>query len=691
MAWNAANIATGFTELRPNAGRAEAVGQNTEVRILYDNTAIYIAAYMHDTNPDSIAREIAQRDRVGNADFFGVAFDTYLDKINGNGFYVTAAGSQFDAKYSQTGGEDGNWNAVWYSSVKINKDGWSTEIKIPYSALRFSNKDVQTWGINFTRKRFKTQQQFFWNALDPTINGYINQEGELNSLENITSPIRLSFSPYISSYVNNYPYNLPGIKNTTGTFNGGMDIKYGINQSFTLDMTLVPDFGQVKSDRQVLNLSPFEVRYDENRSFFTEGTEWLVENQPLTNYNILVFDQSLKNNSSVSVINTNVLRQGTAYDANVSAVQFNLNDKKNIWNVSGTGRMSYLNGNLYTNGSTGHSYDLSFGKQSGKFKYSFQQNLADAAYNNNDLGILNTRNYFDNSVFGEMNLFKGKKVYNQLNAYMQLRYSQRLKPNTYQSFSVDNGMYIQFKNLWSFNLNTGWEPEANDFYESRNGSVYKALSSYNVGGNINSSRVKRYSAGIYAFQRASKRFNSKAYDIGFNQNLRISNKLKIGSNMGFHPSYNASAFAGVSGGKTIFSRYDRQTIENSIDAQYTFNTNMGITLGARHYWSSRKNKDFYNLGSDGYLTPSLTSLTNTDRNLNTFNVDMVYRWQFSPGSEFSVAYKDASFISSNQVNSGYTKNLDLILNSPQSNTLSFKLLYYLDYLQLKKKQPVKVH
>src|SRR5258705_10304557 len=89
----------------------------------------------------------------------------------------------------------------------------------------------------------------------------------------IKPPLRLSFSPYFSSYVNNYPYNTPGIKNTTTSLNGGMDVKYGINDAFTLDMTLIPDFGQVQSDNQVLNLSPFEVKYNENRSFFTEGTE----------------------------------------------------------------------------------------------------------------------------------------------------------------------------------------------------------------------------------------------------------------------------------------------------------------------------------------------------------------------------------------------------------------------------------
>ncbi|NJE06863.1 hypothetical protein E3E36_12115, partial [Thermococcus sp. M36] len=99
------------------------------------------------------------------------------------------------------------------------------------------------------------------------------QEGFLNSIENIKPPVRLSFSPYVSTYANHYPYNNSIQNNWSNSVNGGMDVKYGINQSFTLDMTLIPDFGQVQSDNQVLNLSPFEVKYNENRSFFTEGTE----------------------------------------------------------------------------------------------------------------------------------------------------------------------------------------------------------------------------------------------------------------------------------------------------------------------------------------------------------------------------------------------------------------------------------
>jgi hypothetical protein len=434
--WVDVPIATDFIESRPQPGRLEARDKRTEVKFLYDDNAIYVAARMF-CNPDSIARELVSRDRVGSADFIGVVFDTYLDKINANGFYVTAAGSQFDAKYSPVGDEDENWNAVWESSIKIDEKGWTAEFRIPYSALRFSSKDIQSWGLNIVRKRFMENVQTFWNFVDPKVNGFINQAGVLNGFERIEAPLRLSFSPYVSSLISHYPYNTAGVKNTTASLNGGMDLKYGINNSFTLDMTLIPDFGQVQSDSRILNLTPFEVKFDENRSFFTEGTELFnkgdlfysrrigaspsyfkdvnsklengeivikspqeskvlnatkvsgrtagglgigvfnaitntmyaevedpsgkrrsIESQPLTNYNVFVLDQSLKHNSSVSVINTNVLREGSTYDANVSAFLFTVNDKDNAYYVKGDGKLSYLTGEQQSPSNTGYSYAL---------------------------------------------------------------------------------------------------------------------------------------------------------------------------------------------------------------------------------------------------------------------------------------------------------------------------------------------
>ena len=232
-----------------------------------------LGGYCHERSKDSVSKELVGRDVIGVNDYVGVIFDTYRDRINGFGFYVTPLGEQFDAKYSTTNGEDGSWSAVWDSESKIVSDGWTFEMRIPYSAIRFVSRENQTWGLNITRNRKKTGRQFMWNPVDPKVNGFMNQSGDWTGIEKIDAPLRLSFSPYFSAYVNHYPAEGKEAKDVTTSINGGMDVKYGISDAFTLDMTLIPDFGQVRSDNLVLNVSPFEVRYQENRPFFTEGTE----------------------------------------------------------------------------------------------------------------------------------------------------------------------------------------------------------------------------------------------------------------------------------------------------------------------------------------------------------------------------------------------------------------------------------
>jgi len=757
--WINVPIATDFFEIRPVPGRVEKQDRRTEMKVLYDDVAIYVYARMYD-DKDSVSHELVSRDNIGNADFISIIVDPFYDKMNGNGFFVTAAGVQFDAKYSQVGDEDPNWNAVWESAVKIDDKGWTCEMKIPYSALRFSGKDMQNWGLNFSRRIQRTNVQTFWNFVNPTVNGFINQEGLFTGIKDIKPPLRLSFSPYISAYVNHYPANIPGVKNTTARFNGGMDVKYGINNSFTLDMTLVPDFGQVQSDNRILNLTPFEVKFNENRQFFTEGTELfnkgdlfyskrigsipayynysgvnsadkiikdqteakvlnatkisgrtakglgigifnaitnsmetevedtqgntrLVETQPLTNYNILVFDQSLKNNSSATFINTNVLRQGSAYDANVTALLFNLNNKDNKYFVNGGGKMSYIRGEE-TN--TGYSYTLRFGKQSGNFTWSYNQVFADDKFDPSDMGFFTNNNFLDQRIGLGYSVYKPGKWYNEFQNWLNILYSRRVTPGDYQSFGVNGGSYVRFKNLWSAEIDVNYDAQRNDFYEARNGQIYKAPESFGIGLYINPNRAKAYNFGGNIRYQEQELFKGKSYNFYFFQNLRLNDKIAFGLDLNFNPNYNFVNWVTAQGSQAIFSKYDRRTVENSFDAKYTFTNLMGLTVVLRHYWSDRRNKDFYLLKPDGNLTDYHGPvLTGTDRNYNVFNIDLIYTWQFAPGSTLSLSYKDAAETYDMYYTQRYNKNLSGILNSPQNNSLSVKVLYYVDYLDLKKK------
>ncbi|MEO1652350.1 MAG: DUF5916 domain-containing protein, partial [Bacteroidota bacterium] len=379
-----------FIQTSPDNGAKSS--QETEIHIIYNDQSIFIGAKLLYSRPDSVLQQFGPRDSRGlNTDAFAVSFDTYNKKQNAFMFMVSAAGVQTDV-YITGNSEDENWNAVWKSKVHIGEEGWEVEMEIPYSAIRFPKQPEQTWGINFTRIIRRTRETTYWNPVDASVDGFVNQFGTLTGLKNIQPPPRLSFTPYISAYA-----TVDGVNNASGgSFNGGMDIKYGISEGFTLDMSLIPDFGQVRSDNVVLNLSPFEVRFSENRPFFTEGVELfnkgglfysrrvgtsfgsleLGENEellegvseapllnatklsgrtrnglgigvfnavtnrtlarvrntetgeerdvqvdPVTNFNVLVFDQDLKNNSSIGIINTNVTRFGpNSYDANVTGM-----------------------------------------------------------------------------------------------------------------------------------------------------------------------------------------------------------------------------------------------------------------------------------------------------------------------------------------------------------------------------------
>ncbi len=208
--------------------------------------------------------------------FIGIIIDPYQEGLNGLEFFVTASGVQGEAKsYPQGGGssEDFAWDAVWVSEVTITENGWVAELKIPYSAIRFPNEKEQTWGINFVREVKRNRDKSAWNPIDPEIQGFINQSGILKGINDIEAPLRLSVSPYVSAYYDVYSDFENDITSHSTSFNGGADLKVGLNDAFTLDMTLIPDFGQVQSDNQILNLTPFETYFVEQRQFFTEGTE----------------------------------------------------------------------------------------------------------------------------------------------------------------------------------------------------------------------------------------------------------------------------------------------------------------------------------------------------------------------------------------------------------------------------------
>ncbi len=796
-AWQTAPVASQFYELEPTPGPREK--HPTEVRVLYDDDAIYIGAVMHDVSQDSILRELSARDDIGNSDFFGVFLDTYNDHLNGYEFIVTSGGVQVDARQSPANGEDGNWNAVWDSRTTLRGTDWVAEIRIPYSAIRFSSAAEQVWGINFARQRRSSRQKFFWNEIRPQVDGFVNQWGLLTGLRDLKPPLRLSLTPYVSAYVNHYPFNVQGRRNASTSFNGGADVKWGINESFTLDATLVPDFGQVQSDNQVLNLSPFEVQYNENRGFFTEGTELfnkgglfysrrvgatplgfydvgdqlragevVAENpgvtrllnatkvsgrtskglgvgvfnavsnnvyavvqdeatgarrevltQPLSNYNIVVLDQSLKNNSYVSLVNTNVTRAGATYDANVTGGLFRFANKANSYALTGQGVYSNRRGKVFgqeaeVDDRDGYKYYLSVNKISGNFTWGLDHGIESHTYNPNDLGLLFNNNSISQSLSAGYNIYKPFWKLTRLSTYGGLNYSLLEQPRRYQDASVYAGANTTLaKSFLSMRLNVDAAPLTRDYFDPRRAPIGKYYvrkpGNFGFNGYFSSDYRKKFALdlgyGGRLFVPDGDRTGRTGYDLSLGPRYRASNQLSFVYQIAYGVRYNQIGYAGglnpdepldagllqEFGGRTgdvLLGRRNVTTITNTGTATYTFTNRMSFNIRLRHYVSNVHYRDFSRLHPDGLETPEPAYARNRDNTFNAFNIDAVYSWWFAPGSQVSIVWKNASAtsLSANEATPLYFDNLSNTLNTPHNNSVSVKVLYYLDYLALRRKR-----
>lgn len=265
--WEPLPFAENFFMYEPGNEGAIPEGYETKLKIAYDDKAVYVAAYLYDPNPSDIFSQFSQRDEVFvQADHFSIALNTYNDGINETHFFVTSAGTIGDAIATQNN-FDFSHNVVFDCKISKDDNGWYAEFKIPYNALRFPEKDIQDWGVNFYRKIISLNQTHTWNLIDKTSGNESQYSGIITGVANIDPPVRLTLFPFVQGVVANYDGE------TETDFSAGMDLKYGLSDSFTLDATLIPDFGQTAFDEVTLNLGPFEQIFDENRPFFTEGVD----------------------------------------------------------------------------------------------------------------------------------------------------------------------------------------------------------------------------------------------------------------------------------------------------------------------------------------------------------------------------------------------------------------------------------
>jgi len=275
-AWSRAPVATEFTQGTPVEGiPAE---EETEMRILIGEDAIYVGARMYESDPSTIVDRLVRRDQEGVYDYVSVSLDPNRDRRTGYYFRVSAANVQVDQFYYDDQRPDRAWNAVWESEVHHDELGWTAEIRIPLSQIRYeSEEDVQTWGVNFGRKRMSSNETSYFSLRSRTRQGFVSQFGTLENVRVPRPSRRIEVRPYAVSSLHMGP-SKPGDPFFDGsdvTTRVGSDFRLGLGSAFTLDATINPDFGQVEADPAVINLSAFETRFEERRPFFVEDAQVL--------------------------------------------------------------------------------------------------------------------------------------------------------------------------------------------------------------------------------------------------------------------------------------------------------------------------------------------------------------------------------------------------------------------------------
>jgi hypothetical protein len=269
--WAAAKPAAEFTQREPLEG-APATEQ-TEVRVLYDNDALYVGARLYDSRPDSVKAQLARRDRITSSDRFVVFLDCYHDRRTGFFFGINAAGTLYDGTLFNDDWDSDTWDGVWEGQAHRDSLGWTAELRIPYSQLRFQRQKAHRWGINFKREIARRNERDYLVRTPSNGSGFVSRFADLIGIEEVSPPPRLEILPYVTTraeYSGHDPADPFNDGSRLGSGIGG-DIKLGLSSNLTLDATVNPDFGQVEVDPAVVNLSDVETFFEERRPFFVEG------------------------------------------------------------------------------------------------------------------------------------------------------------------------------------------------------------------------------------------------------------------------------------------------------------------------------------------------------------------------------------------------------------------------------------
>ena len=275
--WDIVPWSEEFIEREPDENTAPS--EQTRFKIVYDKNFLYLGIRCFDKDPSKIVKRLSRRDGF-EGDWVEVNIDSHHDKRTGFSFTSSVSGVKGDEFISDNGNNwDGSWNPIWHLKTNIDEEGWTAEIKIPLSQLKFGNDKEQTWGLQVQRRIFRLEERSSWQRIPQDAPGWVSEFGELKGLIDLEPQKQIEIQPFFATQLNTYkkeegnPYR----DGNDAKINGGLDAKIGITNDLTMDLTINPDFGQVEADPASIALDGFQIFFEERRPFF-------VENKNIFNY-----------------------------------------------------------------------------------------------------------------------------------------------------------------------------------------------------------------------------------------------------------------------------------------------------------------------------------------------------------------------------------------------------------------------
>jgi hypothetical protein len=363
-----------------------------------------------------------------------------------------------------------------------------------------------------------------------------------------------------------------------------------------------------------------------------------------------------------------------------------LANKTNSYALFVKGGLSYIRADSIRN--TGYFYNATFLNLSGPFRFAINRTVYDNRYDPTDMGYLEVNNKVVNGIALQYNDFVPKGILRKYTANLSFINTNLYLPNRYMNFEIDYTFNTMLKDYSSINLYGGTNPfDKYDYYEPRvAGWKFKQAPSFYFGGAYSSNVQRNFTWSVEANYTHADAYQQHTIYSSLGLGYRIGDKFSINYNLAFQNQFNATGFVNYNNtlDSIYFGKRDEKVIRNTVETNYIFSKNSSLSLRLRHYLATVAYSKYYLLKENGEMNENIDFPYSYDQTYNAFNLDFIYTWQFLPGSEVSIAWKNAILNDKSWADQDYFDNLGSTIRDKQINNFSIKLLYYLDYLSLKK-------